>query len=88
MGSQNTPSEVMNSASTLLNNQMQRLNGNIESANSKLDHLNANIIKASESAEKLSRALNWLTFWGVVVAAVGVGVAVVELVHRWNSPGG
>lgn len=40
------------------------------------------IKKADESSIKLANALNKLTFWGVLVAAVGVFVALIQFLYN------
>lgn len=44
-----------------------------------LEKLNENLIEANKSSERLTRALNSITFWGVIVAGVGVTVAALNL---------
>jgi flagellar motor component MotA len=41
-----------------------------------LERLNTNLKNASESSTKLAKALNTITFWGVVVAILGVIVTI------------
>lgn len=44
-----------------------------------LNKLNENLVTANESSEKLTKALNRITFWGVIIAGAGVLVATVSL---------
>jgi hypothetical protein len=62
------------------NNMAMQLTG----LNDKLAQLNSNLTAASASTERLSLALNWLTGLGAVVGFLGVIVAAVEVLHRWN----
>ena len=62
------------------NNMTMQLTG----LNDKLAQLNSNLTAASASTESLSRALNKLTLLGALVGFLGVIVAAVEVVHRWN----
>lgn len=45
-----------------------------------LEALNKNLIGASQSSEKLAKALNRLTLAGVLIGAVAVGVEIVKLI--------
>lgn len=38
----------------------------------KVEQLNENLKESSKSSEKLTRSLNWLTFFGVLVAFAGI----------------
>jgi hypothetical protein len=44
-----------------------------------LETLNKNLIGASQSSEKLAKALNRLTLAGVIVGAIAVGVEIVKI---------
>lgn len=44
-----------------------------------LNKLNENLVAANNSSEKLTEALNRITFWGVVIAGAGVILATISL---------
>jgi predicted ribosome quality control (RQC) complex YloA/Tae2 family protein len=57
-----------------------------EKLNTSLKELNDNFKKADESSSNLARALNRLTFWGVLIAAIGVFVSLAQFLynnHLW-----
>jgi len=45
----------------------------------RIDELNKKLTKASESSEKLTKALNRITLVGVIIAGLGIIVAIVNL---------
>ena len=45
-----------------------------------LESLNGNLIAASQSSEKLARALNGLTLAGIIVGVIALGVEIVKLI--------
>jgi len=47
-----------------------------------LQTLNANIKEANDSSTRLTKALNTITLWGVIVAGSGIIVAVIGLILR------
>ncbi len=47
--------------------------------------LNENFKKADEASTNLTKALNNITFWGVIVASAGVAVAVLNLILGYLS---
>lgn len=47
-----------------------------------LQILNVNIKEANESSTKLTRVLNKITFWGAIIAGVGVVVALLGFVFE------
>ncbi len=55
-----------------VSSQLTYVKGKIESLNQSFEQLNENIQKADQSSTKLARALNKLTFWAVVIAALGL----------------
>lgn len=55
------------------------LKGSILLVKDELKELNSNLKKTKESSTKLTKALNKLTLWGVVVAASGVLVGLLSL---------
>lgn len=61
---------------------LKTLNDNLGNIRDNLKTLNDNIQRASDSSEKLTYALNKITFWGVLVAGTGVVVAVVNLIFE------
>src|SRR3990167_4672817 len=69
-----------------LQDKVGRLQGSIDSLHSDLKDdigkLNKNFEGASASSTKLAEALNKLTFWGVLVAATGVSVALVQFLYQ------
>lgn len=69
-----------------LQNKVERLQKSIDALHSDLkqsvDTLNSNLKDASTSSTKLATALNKLTFWGVLVAAVGVSVALIQFLYQ------
>jgi hypothetical protein len=55
-----------------------------------LETLNKNLEQSNKSSTKLSKALNRLTLWGVIVAIAGVGVALGHLIfeiYRYSNGG-
>ncbi len=48
----------------------------------RLTDLNKNLENANKSSAKLTRALNKITLWGVIVASIGVLVALGALIFR------
>jgi hypothetical protein len=55
----------------------------VERLTERLDTLNENFRKADESSIKLTRALNMITFWGVLVASTGVAVAFLNFIFQY-----
>ena len=45
-----------------------------------LESLNGNLIAASQSSEKLAKALNGLTLAGIIVGLIALGVEIVKLI--------
>ena len=61
----------------------------VSSMKDQLATLNINIKESSESSSALAKALNNLTFWGVLVAGLGVLVALGGLIfeiYKYKSP--
>jgi hypothetical protein len=59
----------------------KRLN---ETLSSQIERLTSTIRAASESSERLAKALNRLTLWGTIVAALGVAVAATSVCRHWG----
>ncbi len=47
-----------------------------------LNKLNGNLKESSESSTRLTKALNRLTFWGVLIAGFGVLIALASIVFE------
>jgi len=65
-----------------LNNKIERLQGNVEQFNQSFAELNKNIKKADESSTKLATALNRLTLGGVIVATLGISLALIQFLFE------
>ena len=52
------------------------LNENLKSSNASIGKLNESIRKADESSGALAEALNKITFWGTIIAAASLIIAV------------
>lgn len=48
----------------------------------RVEELNKQLTKASESSEKLTKALNRITLAGVIIAAIGIIVAIANLIFE------
>ena len=48
----------------------------------KLDKIVVSMDKASESSEHLARALNYLTFWGVIISGLTLTWSIVQFFIR------
>lgn len=65
-----------------LQNKIGRLQSTADRLNRSFDELNENIKKAEKSSTALARALNKLTFFGVSVAFLGVGMAIIQFLFE------
>jgi|SRR3989344_1572551 len=65
-----------------LQNKIERLEGGVNQLNKSFTQLNENIKKADQSSTNLAKALNRLTFYGVGVAFLGVGMGIVQFLFE------
>lgn len=65
-----------------LQDKIERLQNNVSQLNESFIQLNENIKKADQSSTNLATALNKVTFFGVSVAFLGVGVAIIQFLFE------
>jgi hypothetical protein len=65
-----------------LQSKIERLQKNVSQLNESFIQLNVNIKKADESSTKLASALNRLTLGGVLVASVGILLALIQFLFE------
>ena len=53
----------------------------VEHLGDKIDELNENLKDASRSSNNLARSLNWLTFFGVLVALISIISQLVQFLY-------
>lgn len=61
-------------------NSGSKTSGQLGYVTEKINELNKNLKTANESSDRLTEALNKITFWGVIIAGIGVVVAALNLV--------
>lgn len=62
--------------------QLIYLQNKVTDLNGSFKELNENIKRAEESSTELARALNKLTFWGVIVAGSGIVIVLVQFLFE------
>lgn len=65
-----------------LQNKIERLHNSADQLNQSFEKLNENIRKADGSSTKLASALNRLTLGGVIVASVGILLALIQFLFE------
>jgi len=58
------------------------LENNLKELKENVDRLNENIKNADTSSTKLATALNRLTFWGIVIASMGILFAIIQFLFE------
>ncbi|MEK7553117.1 MAG: hypothetical protein AAB504_00275 [Patescibacteria group bacterium] len=65
-----------------LQNKIERLQDTADQLNQSFKQLNGNIKKSDESSTKLAAALNRLTLFGVLVAGIGILLALIQFLFE------
>lgn len=65
-----------------LQNKIERLQNSVDQLNQSFIQLNNNVKSADKSSTDLAKALNRLTFYGVGVAFLGVGIATIQFLFE------